>query len=72
MFLPVDGNLDTSIEGFIYTNREQCTEYVILYDKTIEIQDSSECKCCIYIEDIPKLIKALEAAYKHQKGKEVV
>lgn len=71
MFVRVDENDDTCIEGFSYLNRDMDEEKVEIYSNDlVEIAASGDHRVAIFSEDIPKLIKALQAAYDHiQKGK---
>lgn len=74
MFIDIEDNSPAPVEGYCYTNRDGSMEYVRLgtanqqFGDTIYIEDNLEQSCEIYTKDIPKLIKALQAAYNH-KGK---
>lgn len=69
MYVSVDVVAPTKIEGFSYINSGGYEEKVKLDgDDMIIIEDDGGCTSYIFIEDIPKLIKALEAAYKHVNG----
>lgn len=64
---------DDKLDGFEYRNKDNETEYVHLRlsDGVIDIEDSGNDVVSIYIEDIPKLIKALketEAYLRHNGG----
>lgn len=70
MYKRVDENVSEELEGFSYLNRDGDKEVVKLICKTVvtfipawDIEGST-----VYTDDIPKLIKALQAAYNHQKG----
>lgn len=71
MFVRVDNEDSPVVEGFSYINRDGDEEQVEIYnDELIEINGSGSSHLPIYSKDIPKLIKALQAAYDHiQKGK---
>lgn len=70
MFVRVDEEIaEYKIEGFSYENAEGSLEYVVAGNCAV-VKDSTGCSVTIFTEDIPKLIKALQAAYDHiQKGK---
>ena len=72
MFVRVDDNSNVEVEGFSYLTKTGLEEKVKLTsDYYVTIWESAERRTIdIYTEDIPKLIKALQAAYDHiQKGK---
>lgn len=72
MYVSVDGNPDESIiEGYEYTNKKGNVERVGLSDVVVDLMCAEDCAMSsIYYEDIPKLIKALQAAYTfHMSGK---
>ena len=63
----VDGDEGKVISGFAYHNQDGEVETVLLYpldDIFLDIKTSSE-SVTIYTKDIPKLILALQEAYKH-------
>jgi len=63
----VDEEYNEFDNKFGYTNKEGVVEYVQLesdYGSIIDFHNNPE----IYIEDIPKLIKALEAAKTYAEG----
>lgn len=72
-FKSVDGDDDMTLMGFKYTNRQEEFEYVI-FDKEIckispDEDGGSRYTFQVYTEDIPKLVKALQAAYdQYRKG----
>lgn len=72
MFRKVDVEVGETeeLEGFCYANKNGFTERVTFKSRgVVRIEDSNEDGMSdIYIEDIPKLIKALEAAYKEKIG----
>lgn len=62
------------IEGFQFTNKSGKTEGVRLYpedSKTYFRMETAIAHVDYYFEDIPKLIKALEATYKHYQDRKV-
>jgi len=67
MFKRVDITGDEELEGFSYINKDGDEESVSLPDGidvvTISVDNY---KTYIYKEDIPKLIKALEAVYNYK------
>ena len=70
MFVRVDEADKEPIEGFSYFNLDGDEEQVALCGNCVNIVDSMFDFASVYVEDIPKLIKALQAAYDHiQKGK---
>jgi hypothetical protein len=54
------------VEGFAYTSLYGAIEIVEMGGSVVEIQ-ANHVNVEIYYEDIPNLIKALEAAHKHWK-----
>ena len=68
MFKRVDITGNEKLEGFSYINKEGDEEFVSLPDGPYNIVTISadEDGVCIYKEDIPKLIKALEAVYNYK------
>ena len=73
MYVSVDDDqAPTFTEGYCYTNQNGAVEYVkmdgnINVDyRTVYVEDSMGQYCEIYANDIPKLIKALQAAYDHK------
>ena len=72
MFVRVDlEDTKPSIEGFSYENEDGDLEKVVVDGSpAVVVQDNANGSVTIYQTDIPKLIKALQAAYDHiQKGK---
>lgn len=70
MFVRVDEDMYDPIEGFTYAGMYGDIEAVVIGDETVTIKDSEGACANVYNGDIPKLIKALQAAYDHiQKGK---
>lgn len=73
MFVRVDDpETESAIEGFSYLSKSGYEESVRLSAASyVSIYESNDAQHVdIYNEDIPKLIKALQAAYDHiQKGK---
>ena len=70
MFKSIDDDT-VKIEGFYYRNKYGHNEYVVLnvLDDLVDITpNSGQSGTPIYVEDIPKLIKALDAAHKHMNG----
>ena len=58
------------ITGFAYTNKDGDTESVVYdWDMVSICIDVDIPLSAIYIEDIPSLIKALQAAYDYKQGK---
>lgn len=71
MYIRVDvEDTEEEIEGFSYINKDGEEEVVIANgaDPYIEICTDGYSDVPIYYEDIPNLIKALKAAYKHNTG----
>ncbi len=56
------------ISGYSYINEDGLEEVVTVcdYDNTVTFIDSENRKTHVYKSDIPKLIKALQAAYDHK------
>lgn len=73
MFRNVDASREEGLEGYSYFNKHGDLEYVKLgiEGRTVEILGDEDEGAAIYKEDIPKLIKALEAAYSHLMCKTV-
>ena len=72
MFKRVDfEESDEVIEGFSYMNMDGDEERVAFDSCGIDIVDlqyyTKVPLSAVYVDDIPKLIKALQAAYKHLK-----
>jgi hypothetical protein len=75
MFVRIDEEPDTEIEGYSFLNLDGEEELVIynglsMYP-TVTIRQVYTLTCEIFIEDIPKLIKALEAVMKLDKEKSI-
>jgi hypothetical protein len=75
MFVRIDEEPDTEIEGYSFLNLDGGEELVIynglgMYP-TVTIRHVYTPTCEIFIEDIPKLIKALEAVMKLDKEKSI-
>lgn len=69
MFKFVDDGADTPISGYAYINLDGIVENVgLLNGDIVHINVSGE-YVAIYVNDVPKLILALQAAYDHVKGK---
>lgn len=69
MFVNIDGD-EPRIEGFEYTNIDDIAEQVCMGANTVSLRYANiEALSSIYYEDIPKMIKALQAAYDHNKSK---
>lgn len=68
MFIPIDdAPKPEPIEGYTYTNIHGSVERVRIIDLVVvQIEESSNDNR-IWVEDIPKLIKALNAAYMYVK-----
>lgn len=67
MYIKVDEQQQTEIEGFQYTNKNGLDELVKLEQNWVSFQGSSGVEISeVYYEDIPNFIKALEAAYEHK------
>lgn len=68
MFKRVDSTeqINDLLEGFSYLNKGGCEETVSLSNGSLVHIEAGEDVCCIYKEDIPKLIKALEAVYNYK------
>lgn len=67
MFVRVDVEEQDEIEGFCYQAANGVFERVRLdSNQVFSIKDNDDCDVTgFYIEDIPNLIKALQAAYDH-------
>ena len=60
-------NVDTTITNFKYVNKTGNTEVVSLKPRWVSLSTEwDDVVSDIYIEDIPKLIEALQAAYDYQ------
>lgn len=70
MFKRVDDSAANPIRGFSYVSKSRIQEGVRLDDSTVEIiyVENEGPNSSIYYEDIPLLIKALQAAYDYKKG----
>lgn len=58
-------------DGYSYINRDGAEEFITMkftykHDQYVEIEDDCGAVVKIYRQDIPSLIKALEAAYNHK------
>lgn len=71
MYKRVDIDEQESIDGFSYNNYDGDLEIVKFFGtEAVTLVYGDSCQVAtIYIEDIPKLVKALEAAYEHIIGK---
>lgn len=72
MYISVDDTGDGEVvQGFQYTNKRGVVERVHINDegsyiRSVSMRDEADEEVSIlYIEDIPKLIKALQMAYNH-------
>lgn len=54
-------------DGFMYDSQSGIPEYVILGAGCVVIEDSCGEKVTVYKEDIPNLMKALQAAYDYKE-----
>lgn len=70
MYKRVDDVCEEELEGFVYSNLYSEDEYVTLGSDTVTI-NAYDTKVGIYTLDVPKLVRALKAAYKHQTGAEI-
>lgn len=75
MFVRIDEEPDTEIEGYSFLNLDG-DEQLVIYNRlsmypTVTIRNVYTTTCGIFIEDIPKLIKALEAIMKLDKEKSI-
>jgi len=59
---------DSTLEGFSYENKSGEVEQVEINTYWATVRATGE-KVDVYYEDIPNLIKALQAAYDHKKGR---
>ena len=75
MFVRIDSPPDTEIEGYSFLNLDEEEEVVrYKYDEnysTFVIKAAYRSECEMFVEDIPKLIKALEAIMKLDKEKSI-
>lgn len=70
MYKQVDlEEVEVELEGFSYLNKHGTEEYVKFYPNSQFGMIQILYNVGIFIEDIPKLQKALEAAYNHWKQK---
>lgn len=73
MYKRVDGTVleEPSFDGFSYINKDGKEESVEINLGIFDVV-SINLYCCekahVYLEDIPNLIKALQATYNHIKG----
>lgn len=71
MFIRIDEEGLGKVKGFSYMNKKGYLEFVSIRPdrKVVDLRQERESDVyaldCIYVEDIPKLIKALQAAYNH-------
>lgn len=70
MFKRIDADNNIKFEGYSYLDKNGNEESVRMhYESTehryVEITNSAQEKVIFYKEDIPNLIKALQAAYDH-------
>ena len=70
MFKRVDITVDEEIQGFSYMNLNGDEEFVSFDMCGVCIEDSAGDTVGIFVQDIPKLVKALEEAYNHLKEEE--
>jgi CRISPR/Cas system CMR-associated protein Cmr3 (group 5 of RAMP superfamily) len=69
MFKNIDKKADERLEGFCYESYDGTLEHVAFgSDTSITITDSCYDKVEIHVDDIPKLIKALQLSYEHLKA----
>lgn len=62
-WIDVDTNTE-ACEGYRYTNRDGNYEKVSRsYNGIVRVWDSTDDTISVYIQDIPKLIKALQTSY---------
>jgi hypothetical protein len=67
MFKRVDA--EETVSGFSYENRHGNIECVKLGESCVQAIYEDGCEISLFFyEDIPKLIKALQAAYDYKKG----
>ncbi len=74
MFINIEDNSPIPVEGYCFINQDDRVEYVRLgtsseqydYGDTVYIEDSLGDSCEVYVVDIPKIIKTLQAAYDHK------
>lgn len=68
-------NTEQDWEGFTYKNKHGDDEYVIFENvvggKIFTIKPMKSDEARVWLEDVPSLVKALKAAYKHQTGKDI-
>lgn len=76
MYKRIDGDETSMPSGFIYSNQDGDIEGVHLDGETVDIglqhgdrRISSE-GFTAYVDDLPNLIKALQAAYHQMKGEQ--
>lgn len=68
MYKKIDETIER-IEGFEYSNKFGAIERVkFLHDTVVFEDDEGDELRAFYLDDIPKLIKALQAAYDYKKG----
>lgn len=68
MFKNIDDSADKGLEGFCYYNSDDIEEFVSIWSNCgVGVVDiiTNTATVAIYTDDIPKLIKALQAAKAH-------
>lgn len=61
--------VEDDLEGFSYLNQDGDVEAVRFYSASmVDLVFSGENVAAIYIHDIPNMVKALTATYKHHTG----
>lgn len=70
IFVDVENQPERDL-SFAYTNQEGDVEEVSIYDNTVVDIRVPDNIVSIFTSDVPKLVKALKAAYKHIEGKDV-
>ena len=71
-FLRVDKPEDTKYDGWSFVDEDNC-EYGVVLDEdatvgVVSLFADGEHKFEMYADDIPNMVKALQAAYKEYKG----
>jgi len=69
MFKRIDEPESGPVQGFSYANEDGLLEHVTLPDHhdVVSVTDGENRNSNFYKSDIPKLIKALQAAYDHKE-----
>lgn len=67
-FKRIDLDEDAEYEGFSYYNCDGYEEHVKFGEDIVLYIGDDDAEYPVYVDDVPKLIKALQAAYDFKKG----